>query len=85
MLQARLTNDYLPTDSMAAALAVGGMVIAVPEVSTDATALFKDLGEKFRLHEEVVKYLLNTLASLEEFGRLVTTEEAIGALVAKNP
>ena len=72
---------------MAAALAVGGMVIAVPEVSTDATALFKDLGEKFRLHEEVVKYLLNTvqLASLEEFGRLVTTEEAIGALVAKIP
>ena len=72
---------------MASALTVGGTVIAVPEVSSDAPALFNDLGEKLRLHTKVVKYLLETvqLASLEEFGRLVTTEEAIGDLIAKVP
>ena len=69
------------------AFSIEGTPIEVPEPGGDAQAIFKELGAKFRLHDFVVKHLVDQigLTSLQEFARIFTNEDQVGEMVGKVP
>ena len=63
---------------------MGGTTIAAPApAAVNPAAVFKELGTRFTLHEEVTKYLVETigLVSLEEFHYLFTCDTDAGPMV----